>query len=337
MYPILHSTIVGSMVDSSVILPSEPELFYTCIIVLYVAIISASVYRSFQYELADGLDSVECMRIDSDAEPTLNTCSTCSGRFNSNIECSSSKATAQPSSPVSLNAVEACLSAASAASVYRKKNADSTESPGYLHLIVGPMYAGKSTELLRHIRTHRFLNRSMYVVNHEWNMRYNVRGVSTHSGETFQDCVHTMYLLQCEMDVAFVNSKYVFIEELQFFPDAVETVTRWVNQYHKCVYAAALNGDYLQVGFGTITPLYAQADEIQHVTSFCGYCNDGTRAPFTYKVQSNHVVNSEDMNDAGGCNKVVEVGGKDMYVAVCRRHYITCMNAAIDSISKKMN
>lgn len=218
-----------------------------------------------------------------------------------------------------------------------KKGEKGGDQMGELHLIVGPMYAGKSTELLRHIRTHQFLNRRMVVINHAWNMRYNTKGVSTHTGERYTNCIHATLLQQCEHRSAFHTAEYVFIEELQFFGDAVQVLNRWVNQLRKHVYAAALSGDYLCNGFDTITPLYSMADRIEHISAYCACCRDGTLAPFTYKIKtpSHNVgvgagvgaggdenVNENDKDDTSTTSSVVEVGGENKYMAVCRKHYL---------------
>lgn len=204
---------------------------------------------------------------------------------------------------------------------------------GELHLIVGPMYAGKSTELLRHIRTHQFLNRRMVVINHAWNMRYNTKGVSTHTGESYTNCIHATLLQECEHRSAFHTAEYVFIEELQFFGDAVPVLNRWVHQLRKHVYAAALSGDYLRNGFDTITPLYSIADRIEHISAYCACCRDGTLAPFTYKIKTpahNGSVDEKenDRDDTSTTSSVVEVGGEDKYMAVCRKHYLILQGSA---------
>ena len=43
---------------------------------------------------------------------------------------------------------------------------------GYLELIIGPMYAGKSTELIRIINRYKCLNKNIIVINHSFNNRY---------------------------------------------------------------------------------------------------------------------------------------------------------------------
>ena len=58
-------------------------------------------------------------------------------------------------------------------------------SIGNLELIIGPMYAGKSTELLRKINMYEFLDKNIIVINHVINNRYGSSNLSTHNKEYY--------------------------------------------------------------------------------------------------------------------------------------------------------
>ena len=51
---------------------------------------------------------------------------------------------------------------------------------GSLELIIGPMYAGKSTELIKRIKMYQILEKNVLIVNHKINNRYGTDGISTH-------------------------------------------------------------------------------------------------------------------------------------------------------------
>ena len=53
-------------------------------------------------------------------------------------------------------------------------------SHGYLELLIGPMFAGKSTELIRLARLYSILGKSIVTVNHSLNYRYNTKEITTH-------------------------------------------------------------------------------------------------------------------------------------------------------------
>jgi thymidine kinase len=59
--------------------------------------------------------------------------------------------------------------------------------------------------------------------------------------------------------------------------------------------------------FGNLYKLFSHADNIVFLTALCKVCNDGTHAIFTKKIIPD--------------DKIVDVGGAEMYQAVCRKHY----------------
>ena len=60
---------------------------------------------------------------------------------------------------------------------------------GQLELIIGPMYAGKSTELIRKINMYEFLDKKIIVINHSINNRYGSQNLSTHNKEYYDNCL----------------------------------------------------------------------------------------------------------------------------------------------------
>jgi thymidine kinase len=95
------------------------------------------------------------------------------------------------------------------------------------------------------------------------------------------------------------------IEEGQFFTDLYKYVILWCQT--KRVYIAGLNGDANKQLFGDIHTLIPHADEIIFMKALCKTCNDGTPAIFSKKMITN--------------NNLIEVGGSELYSAVCRKHF----------------
>ena len=98
---------------------------------------------------------------------------------------------------------------------------------GYLELIIGPMYAGKSTELIKKINVYKFLEKKMVAINHKINNRYGTEGISTHNNTIYDNCLIFEKLKDFEKDPIFQETEIIIIEELQFFEDAFETVSKW--------------------------------------------------------------------------------------------------------------
>ena len=181
---------------------------------------------------------------------------------------------------------------------------------GFLKLIIGPMYAGKSTELIRHIRKYKFLNKSILVINHKINNRYGYEGITTHDKDEIKDCLNIENLEEILKDFndLFLKSDIIIIEELQFFKDAYKYIIEFVEKYNKTVICAGLVADYKRKQFGDILKLIPIADEIKILSALCSICKDGTSAHFSKRIVSE--------------NKQNLVGSVESYISVCRKHYL---------------
>lgn len=183
-------------------------------------------------------------------------------------------------------------------------------STGYFKLIIGPMYAGKSTELLRSIQKYKVLNKNVLVINHIINNRYGSNKLMTHDKKEYDDCIileSLSDLERLEPDL-FKNSDVIVIEELQFFKDAYENIVKWLDEDGKIIVAAGLDGDFMRKPFGDVLRLIPHANKVFKLNALCTKCGDGTKAEFTKRTT---------------CDKeVTVVGSNDIYEAVCRKHYL---------------
>lgn len=187
---------------------------------------------------------------------------------------------------------------------------------GSLKLIIGPMFSGKSTELLHHINSYRSIGNKVLVINHAFNQRYGSTGVSTHDNLKEEDCVVVLNLMDIVQDRTYAQklegADVICVEELQFFTDALEAILILVNQQHKKVICAGLIADYKAQPFGDVCKLIPHADDIQHVKALCVKCNNGTVGLFTQRVSPH--------------KDQVAVGAKSMYQTVCRKHFTQCVS-----------
>lgn len=176
-----------------------------------------------------------------------------------------------------------------------------------LHLIIGPMFAGKSTELIRIARRYISIGKNILVVNHSLNNRYNTDQITTHNQNVFEGCVVVSNLADVKSN-DIDNADVILIEELQFFPDAFQTVIDWVEKKSKIVIAAGLDGDSNRNMFGDVLRLIPYSNTVTKMSSLCKLCGDGTLAHFTKKK-------------IPAC-QIISVGAEDIYEAVCRKHLI---------------
>ena len=182
-----------------------------------------------------------------------------------------------------------------------------THTNGYLELIIGPMYAGKSTELIRIINRYKCLKKNIITINHAFNDRYGTTGLSTHNKEVVYDCIILDKLKNLEQDILFKND-VIIIEELQFFDDAYEVIIDWCDNHKKIVIAAGLDGDFMRNPFGDVLKLIPHAEKITKLCALCKKCGDGTTANFTKRITIS--------------NEKTLVGSDDIYEAVCRKHFL---------------
>lgn len=185
----------------------------------------------------------------------------------------------------------------------------STERIGRIELVIGPMYAGKSTELVRIYNKYK-TKYQVLTINHANDDRYGLSVVATHNkGIQSALILHELKEFHKRQDFSkmYQLADVLLIDEAQFFPDLLDFVTYAADFDHKIVIVFGLNGDFNRKRFGQVLDLIPHADRITQLKAFCHYCQEPRSAPF-----SKRIVDSTEQT---------LVGDKDKYVAVCRKHY----------------
>ncbi|XP_012891518.1 PREDICTED: thymidine kinase, cytosolic isoform X2 [Dipodomys ordii] len=171
---------------------------------------------------------------------------------------------------------------------------------GQIQVILGPMFSGKSTELMRRVRRFQIAQHKCLVVKYAKDTRYSSH-FSTHDRNTMEalPACQLRDVVQEAMSVAVVG-----IDEGQFFPDIVEFCETMANN-GKTVIVAALDGTFQRKAFGAILNLVPLAESVVKLTAVCMECF--REASYTKRL---------------GLEKEVEViGGADKYHSVCRLCY----------------
>lgn len=183
---------------------------------------------------------------------------------------------------------------------------------GTLEIVAGPMFSGKTTELLRRLKCESAIGFRVMYINHTQDTRG--RNFSTHN-ELYTSKIEGVRFLSLSKlsflkDVSDVD--IIGIDEAQFFPDLVEEVVRMVEELGKHVIVAGLNGDFRRKPFGRILELEPKADSYTRLRSYCIDCSKQsvrTFALFTFRTALEQ--------------EVVLTGGKEEYIPVCRMCYVT--------------
>ena len=173
-----------------------------------------------------------------------------------------------------------------------------------LELIIGPMFSGKSTELIRRIRLLKVINKKVIVIKPEIDTRYLANKLTTHNFES----VDSIVLAQLK-DLTIDITKYdtIIIDEGQFFNDLKEMVVCWLEEYNINIIVTGLDGDFEKNPIGQILSLIPHAEKCNKINSLCNLCNDGTEGCFSFRKVST--------------KNTVLIGGVDLYIPVCRAHY----------------
>ena len=189
---------------------------------------------------------------------------------------------------------------------------------GSLELIGGSMYSGKTTELLRRLICDTFVNREVLYINNSSDTR--VPGsFSTHNPlyQKYFDGKNKIAIkfksyssLPPLEDVREFDT--IGIDESQFF-DNLSEVHNYVEKGNKKVIVCGLIGDSERKKFGHIADLIPMAENYTHLSASCIICADEVDhlvpAPFTHRISGLHETQ-------------IDVGSKDKYIAVCRKHHI---------------
>jgi thymidine kinase len=178
---------------------------------------------------------------------------------------------------------------------------------GRIELIIGCMYSGKTTELMRQIMRYKTLNKKIMIITHSMDTRYSDAGnIATHNKETMNAVPMTILENAFSLDL-FRESEIIFIEEAQFFPDLVSFTTIAANKHNKTVIVCGLDGDFQLKPFEQVVQLIPQAERVQKFNALCKKCGDGTEACFSKRIVSS--------------SERELVGSDGVYEAVCRYHY----------------
>jgi thymidine kinase len=186
-----------------------------------------------------------------------------------------------------------------------------------LHIIFGPMFAGKSTYLINTIQSlldNGIPIEEILIINHSSDTRYSEKSeICTHDNKKMSSVslsmleeiiMHNENTINNTYDIT--NKKYIFIDEGQFFTDLYRTVKTLLIKYKKTIYIGGLDGDYKQDPFyvSRLFDLIPYATTVTKLTSKCVECND--IAPFTKRIIQS--------------NEQILVGGSDSYKPVCLNH-----------------
>ena len=180
---------------------------------------------------------------------------------------------------------------------------------GWIELICGSMFSGKSEELIRRVKRAEIARQKVQVFKPVLDNRFGKDQVSSHSGAhmnalAVQSAAEVMQIVNAETDV-------VAIDEVQFFDWAIADVANALADRGKRVILAGLDLDFRGEPFGPMPLLMAQAEELEKLHAICMVC--GAPATRTQRLIDGRPAAYED--------PIILVGASEAYQARCRKHH----------------
>ena len=169
---------------------------------------------------------------------------------------------------------------------------------GALHLHIGCMYSGKTTSMM--VEVDRWRRAAKFTVVARPALDNRTATVTTHAGTVHNGITLTAATLS-EIFDELVEYDAIGIDEVQFFPDAIETICRLVAA-GRLVVASGLDGTFEGKPFPIVGSLIPLADRVEKHSAICSLC--GADANFTLRTSTD--------------TEIIVIGGSDKYLAACR-------------------
>lgn len=173
-----------------------------------------------------------------------------------------------------------------------------------IEIIIGSMFSGKSTEMIRRCDRYKCIGQTTLIINHSFDTRCADNLVQTHNNIT-SEAVKVQKLFDVD-EKLIADADVIGIDEAQFFED-LDNFIEYIERFNKVVIVAGLDGDFKRNKFGKILDIIPKADYITKLTAMCSFCKDGTSAIFSAKIEKD--------------DKIIDVGAAEKYLPVCRKHY----------------
>ncbi len=182
-------------------------------------------------------------------------------------------------------------------------------APGVLEVITGPMFSGKSEELIRRLKRARIARQRVACFKPDIDLRYHRTSIASHSQQTHEAATVTPNADRLREALYADNTidtvEVVGLDEAQWFDDGILPLVLELVAAGKRVILAGLDTTFANEPFGPVPALMALADKVTKLNAVCMVC--GAPAIHTQRL--------------GTSTELVVVGAAGMYEARCRAHF----------------
>jgi thymidine kinase len=177
----------------------------------------------------------------------------------------------------------------------------------FLEVIIGPMFSGKTTELIRRLSRYKMINKKILILGHSIDNRYEYSNYICSHDNNKEKCIKTDKLKNILEMKEFKDSNVIGIDEGQFFTDLRYFILQ-CEKLNKDVIVSGLDGNYRREPFDTMMSIIPLSDTVIKLSALCKMKNDGTPAIFSKKISNS--------------KNIIDIGSSDKYIPVCREMYL---------------
>ena len=176
-------------------------------------------------------------------------------------------------------------------------------SPGRIEVITGPMFSGKSEELIRRLKRAQIARQRVACFKPDIDLRYHRTAIASHSSQTHEaETIASVERLREALAPQLSEIEVIGIDEAQFLDQSIIPLTVELVHLGKRVIIAGLDTTFTAEPFGPIPALMAISDEVTKLSAVCMVC--GAPAIHTQRL--------------GQSQELVVVGAAGLYEARCR-------------------
>ena len=177
---------------------------------------------------------------------------------------------------------------------------------GWLEVISGCMFAGKTEELIRRMKVLEYAKKKIAVFKPKIDNRYSEDSVVSHAGSS----VKSFNIKNAREIFDYIDDSYdvIAIDEVQFFDEEIVEICDHFADQGKRVMVAGLDMDFRGEPFSVMPQLFTHAEFVTKLTAVCMKC--GAPATRSQRLIDGHPARYDD--------PVIQVGASEQYEARCR-------------------
>jgi len=186
--------------------------------------------------------------------------------------------------------------------MFLENNIDKAGRTGWIEVITGSMFSGKTEELIRRMKRAEIAKQKIAIFKPKIDKRYSEKDVVSHDAKS----IPSIPVTNAKEILDYVNEiEVIGIDEAQFFENELPEICNYLANIGKRVIIAALDMDFNGKPFGPVPQLLSIAEYVTKVHAICMKC--GNLAHYSHRL-----------SDA---QKLVILGEKDIYEPLCRECY----------------